>query len=801
MSTIKISQLGNLTAFSATTIIPVVANVAGTLTTVKGNTAQLSSFILGNLTTADLANISANVTTLQSNILTLTANAGTQAGSISTLTANAGAQSALIDSLDSNVGAQLGLIYTLQDDVANLTANVGTQADTITTLTANAGAQADSINVLLDTVNVQANLIVGIQSNITILGSNVDVNTAMLANVESNVTSIQGSIESINEDLGDIFSSLDTLTANSASQQQQIDSLGAIDLEALESNISALFSAVGVHTGEIFELQTNAAFQASAISTLEANAATQAGQILALGNTSAISANISILQSNVATLQSNVSTLQSNVLVIQGNISNLSGNVSSLTANAGAQSGNISALEANVSVLQSNIAALQNGNVEMRGYVDSAISANIAALIDSAPETLNTLNEIAAALGDDANLSVTLTNSIANVAANVSTLFANAGVQSGNITVLQSAVGSLTANAVSQQNNISVLQGNITSITNGTATFGNLIPSANVTYDLGSEAAQWRDLYLSGNTINLGGSTISQAGGAIVFSAAPGVDIGLRNVTGWQDYANNVDIAIGQPYTIDSTMGTWGDLSNPGPGPYLDGAVPGIRYAFGNEPANPAQWTFTYDVNGFVDTITLVSVGDPIQFDDQFEFVWFPDPLATVTPVFLGEASTDPIDTTDTIWNADGKELYINRDASTNIVSVTGTGWTGADIIPGGLDGRFAVLKLPDDSVVFDGIDGPSIGVVEDCFALSFFIVTTETSYAPVATSTSTPSYDSVTANTGTITGNLTIGGNLTVTNDIGFIMANYQHWTSNVSTISDALNQLAERIWNIENP
>jgi peptidoglycan hydrolase CwlO-like protein len=801
MSTIKISQLGNLTAFAETTIIPVVANVAGTLTTVKGNAAQLGSFILGNLTTADLANISSDVTTLQSDVLTLTANAGTQAGAISTLTANAGAQSALIDSLDSNVGAQLGLIYTLQDDVANITSNLSTQANTITTLTANAGAQADAIttlqgNVLTLTANagIQAESISSIESNIVVLFGNVNAQTNLIANIQSDITSLSGDVSEINDDIELLDATVGNLSANAIAQQEQIDSLGAIDLEAFESNISALFSAVGVHTGEIFELQ--------------ANAATQAGQIAILGNTSAITANIAVLQSNVATLQTNVTTLQSNITTLQNNVSTLSGNITSLTANAGAQNSSIQAIEANVltlqsnvSVLQANVVSLQDGNVAMRGYVDSAISANIAALIDSAPETLNTLNEIAQALGDDANLSVTLTNSIANVAANVSTLFANAGVQSGNITVLQSAVGSLTANAVSQQNNISVLQGNITSITNGTATFGNLIPSANVTFDLGSEAAQWRDLYLSGNTINLGGSTISQIGGAIVFSAAPGVDIGLRNVTGWQDYANNVDIAIGQPYTIDSTMGTWGDLSNPGPGPYLDGAFPGIRYAFGIEPAVPAQWSFTYDANGFVDTITLVSAGDPIDLDDQFEFVWYPNAASTITPVYLGEASTDPIDTTDTIWNADGKELYINRDASTNIVSVTGTGWTGADIIPGGLDGRFAVLKLPDDSIVFDGIDGPSIGAVEDCYALSFFIVTTETAYADVATSTTTPSYDSVTANTATITGNLTVGGNLTVTNDIGFIMANYQHWTSNVSTISAALNQLAERIWNIENP
>ena len=43
------------------------------------------------------------------------------------------------------------------------------------------------------------------------------------------------------------------------------------------------------------------------------------------------------------------------------------------------------------------------------GYADTAISN----LVDSAPSTLDTLNELAAALGDDANFSTTVTNSIA----------------------------------------------------------------------------------------------------------------------------------------------------------------------------------------------------------------------------------------------------------------------------------------------------------------------------------------------------------------------------------------------------
>ena len=58
-------------------------------------------------------------------------------------------------------------------------------------------------------------------------------------------------------------------------------------------------------------------------------------------------------------------------------------------------------------------------------YTDTAV----ANLVDSAPGALNTLNELAAALGDDANFSTTVTNSIA------AKLPLAGGTMSGNLTI------------------------------------------------------------------------------------------------------------------------------------------------------------------------------------------------------------------------------------------------------------------------------------------------------------------------------------------------------------------------------
>ena len=56
--------------------------------------------------------------------------------------------------------------------------------------------------------------------------------------------------------------------------------------------------------------------------------------------------------------------------------------------------------------------ALSEGTTNLY-YTDARADARVALLVDSAPATLDTLNELAAALGDDANFSTTVTNSIA----------------------------------------------------------------------------------------------------------------------------------------------------------------------------------------------------------------------------------------------------------------------------------------------------------------------------------------------------------------------------------------------------
>ena len=55
----------------------------------------------------------------------------------------------------------------------------------------------------------------------------------------------------------------------------------------------------------------------------------------------------------------------------------------------------------------------------IEGSGNGSITKAVADLVDSAPGALDTLNELAAAMGDDANFGTTVTNSIAAVQADV----------------------------------------------------------------------------------------------------------------------------------------------------------------------------------------------------------------------------------------------------------------------------------------------------------------------------------------------------------------------------------------------
>ncbi len=74
-------------------------------------------------------------------------------------------------------------------------------------------------------------------------------------------------------------------------------------------------------------------------------------------------------------------------------------------------------------------------------FIQAYIDQKIAGVVDLAPETLNSLNEIAAAIGDDANFVTTINDAIAAVQADVN---ANETAAANLVTALETARGLVT---------------------------------------------------------------------------------------------------------------------------------------------------------------------------------------------------------------------------------------------------------------------------------------------------------------------------------------------------------------------
>jgi len=169
--TIKISQLPNVSTVIGNIIVPVVSNVAGTLTTVQANVDQLGSYILGSLP-SNVSSLTTTVATHTTNINTLIANAGIQSGNIAIITANLGAVSGSLATLTANAGAQSG-------NVATIFANLGAVSGSLASISANVA----NANVgMLGYVN---SVTTSIRSNATTLSTNVAMQYTAIGNITS----------------------------------------------------------------------------------------------------------------------------------------------------------------------------------------------------------------------------------------------------------------------------------------------------------------------------------------------------------------------------------------------------------------------------------------------------------------------------------------------------------------------------------------------------------------------------------------------------------------------------------------
>ena len=606
-------------------------------------------------------------------------------------------------------------------------------------------------------ISNNANAITVANTRISVLDANLGVTTINISNLQSNSIAHATTLSDLQANAAAQSLSLAVLTVNAASQS---DALGVLTANTIAQQIA------------IAALQSNASVQAAELIAYAANSAVQGNEI------NLINANLLLISSDVAELQGNVTVLQNNLAPVgelQANDAVQATQIKTLDANLGTATTNIGINETEINALRANItatnAAIVTANLGMKSYVDSVTSnwtANAItqqvqiAVLDANLGTVTT--NITTLFGNAATQTNLITTLNANVnAANVEigSLRANVNAanavvatyiltNNANVNAANVEIGSLRANVNAANVEIGSLRANINAanlllapISNLSAIIGDIIPITSNTYSVGKEGVKWYEIWAGGN-INT--TSYLQAG---VDVQSPLVSTGNLNANTALIYEQAI---VGNIRTVDQF-----GLANLG----------NIITSSGIFWANGTNYSQSFTAAGnitFADTtigtadgtssgIILNSAGageiamlDYVGINNTNPGYW----------LHIGDGSPGTGDNTGNI-SID----FRNNTGTQRGSTILGYAWwdsasTGTDNRGTGPHTHFGIYKNDD---TFD----------------NKFIEW---------------DYTSGNANVGNLTAT-----SITVLTNVAYTMANYQNWTSNVSTIGAALDQLAQRL------
>ena len=169
-------------------------------------------------------------------------------------------------------------------------------------------------------------------------------------------------------------------------------------------------TTIGASSAAAGSFTTVATSGQATLATVDINGGNIDGTIIGASSTAAITGTtITASSAFVGNLTGNVT---GNVTGdITGDITgDVTGNV---TAGSGTSTFNNVTVNGTLDVTGTTIANVTDPSSAQDAATKNYVDSEISSLVDSAPGTLNTLNELAAALGDDASFSTTITNSIA----------------------------------------------------------------------------------------------------------------------------------------------------------------------------------------------------------------------------------------------------------------------------------------------------------------------------------------------------------------------------------------------------
>jgi len=372
---------------SINTVGAAIANVNTTATNIADITTVANDLNESTSEIETVANSIGNVNTVGNNIANVNAVATneTNINAVKNNSTNINAVNANKTNIDA-VAANNTNITAVKNNETNINTVSGINADVTTVagiasdVTAVAGNNANITAVKNNETNINA--VNSNSTNINAVNSN-KTNIDAVANNATNINSAVSNATNINAAVNNA-SNINSAVANATNINTVATNIGQVNSFANLYRIDSSDPSTNNDQGDLY-------FNTTSNELRVYNGSTWQGGVTATGNLAGLGAN---------TFTGN-QTVNANIIV--------SGTVDGK---------DISALGITGTTLANGVTATTQSasdnstKVATTAYTDTAI----ANLVDSSPSALNTLNELAAAIGDDANFSTTITNSIATKA-------------------------------------------------------------------------------------------------------------------------------------------------------------------------------------------------------------------------------------------------------------------------------------------------------------------------------------------------------------------------------------------------
>jgi hypothetical protein len=840
-------------SYSANPVLKGTGQVVGNVYVIRGNVlggstpindVYLTVTTLANATVGNIATVSASgtpiapvlrVNGLTGNV-TLTVNnidgAASKAYVNAAIAANvANVTGTITDSLSANITAANAVISNHTARIATLESNAATQATQINNLVsvkANVSYVDTSINnalgsnaILANVASVNANVAAAnaailLRANLSgaAFSGNISANSISALNLIRTDTYFVGGTE-INQGLGQTFANPAALffgnSAGSVNKYfqvnlQNLDSQGSGDvvITADDGNDSSNFVSLGMngsnyndpvspagkpHDGYVYVTGGNLGL-ASATHNIEFLAGNLAvpqiklttGNVLTFNHNLTIrfadgtiqstafggNANLSSLNANITAANAAITSLQANAAAqaldldaLYSNAASQAASINTLTTNAASQATSINTIDANIGAYQ----VYANANAVSQATAIVAINANITA----ANLNISSLISNAATQAQELN---NLQSNAQSQQASIITLQSNAAAQAvqidllnSNLTAANTNITSLTSNAATQAVQINLLNANLTAANVNISTLqSNAATQALAIDNLNTNV----NFYLS--NVASSNANIAAANTRIIILDA---NLGSTNsnVSTLQSNAGIQAIQIGL-VNANVTAANLDILARAN----LSGAI-----FSGNVQANYLL------ANSNVKIASILEVGLPNPVNYPGMAAGFVGNVDSYYQLVLQNINSGPSSSGDIVITTDDgtdENNYLN-------IGINGSGFTGNFTVPAGdtglqefaHDGYLTVIggnaAIRTDGNVFLVANTSVAGLNKDG---TFFV------------------NSNLFVTSGIFSSNLTVG-NISATGRIDYIMGNILHWNPAVSNVSAALDQIAARLYALENP